>query len=153
MQWVPEFALRAKEQGWVEDSDLDALAVVNDLRSGDPARIEKQRQAMDEKIADAVVAMEGTPGLASVRSYDYDTTVVGKEQYGENIDRGTEGDNRDAGGEAPQQSITERLKGSVARMGIGGATGIAPEGQGTGAKADTGGSALATNDRRFCRMD
>lgn len=113
LQYVPEITQRAVRLGWA--TDQASIDEANDLASGDPARIEAVLQRRSDAIHNAVDAVTGDPLIAHAKYYDYDTLVIGTENYGDYIGSHTKADHAFGKGEAGE-SIVTRLKGSTSRI-------------------------------------
>jgi hypothetical protein len=86
LQYVPEISMR-----WDEDLRDELLA---------PGGIERAIQEKRELLNDIAAEVRGMDGVAFAAMQNYDTVVVGKENYREYIDRIAEGGDRAPGGEA-----------------------------------------------------
>ena len=114
IQYVPEISMR-----WDDQARKDLLAP-----GGIEAAIEEKRKLLSD-IAAEVRVMDG---VAFAAMQNYDTVVVGKENYDEYIDRVTEGGDRQAGNQAwfgspirqGLEGAATRLRGDVGQNGAGG---------------------------------
>lgn len=114
IQYVPEISMR-----WDDQARKDLLA-----QGGIEAAIEEKRKLLSD-IAAEVRVMDG---VAFAAMQNYDTVVVGKENYDEYIDRVTEGGDRQAGNQAwfgspirqGLEGAATRLRGDVGQNGAGG---------------------------------
>ncbi len=119
MQYVPEFTLRAVSEGWVNlDENPDLRAAVDDLISGDPALVKARMDKVADAMDSVAVALKERGDIASARGYDYDTEVIGKEDYDEYLNRQSSRADQGSGGSSSGQLLSERIKGSAARLGV-----------------------------------
>ena len=117
LQFVPEFHLRAEQQDWIDKTNPHAVALVQQLLSGDANQIDQAMAAPLRALVDALSEISALDEVADVRVWQYDTLVIPQEEYG-NYSEANRANHLASGGRWFGQPVSEHVAAAVGYLGI-----------------------------------